>query len=179
MRHRTRGSSRAWLIALLFAPAASQDASAAPLLPPVNQRVDVELHGDDPFAAIPVDLVPNPAVPLLARVDGYFENLVPFETVVRHDVYWLTPDGTYDAFNASEFYRLPPPAELATVPVHFEQTIAYTPGQVYLFLEGGGPGDHVRFVGEFELVYAPEPAATGVVMSSALFGACRRRPRRP
>jgi hypothetical protein len=175
MSHRSRGASWSWVAGLLAALAAGHGASAAPRVTPVNQRVDVQLHGDDPSEVISIDVVPNPAAPLLVHVDGYFENLVSTQTNVRFDVYWLAPGGGYDGFAGPEFMRLPPPAELATVPVSFDQTIPFTPPTVFLLLEGGGPDDHVRFVGEFELVTVPEPAMAGLVTVAAIFGQGGRR----
>jgi hypothetical protein len=172
MRQRGCGSSRVWVAGCLVAVAAAgRGAAGAPLVTPVNQRVDVELHGDDPSVVIPVELVPNLAAPLLVRVDAYFENLAAVETNVRYDVYWLAPGGgAYEGFLGPDFGRLPPPAELATVSVHFEQTIPFTPGTVFLLIEGGGPDDHVHFLGEFELVTVPEPAAAGVPVLAAALG---------
>src|SRR5436190_20535720 len=91
----------------------------------------------------------NAQLPSLLQFEGEFENRDPFETGVRYDLSWSLADG--GAFGGSEyidFTHLPASGRLT---VAFTKWIWFTPQTMRLLIEGGGPDDHFRFVGELRV----------------------------
>lgn len=112
-----------------------------------NRAFDIVLAGDDPGETFTFNLPGNAVLPSLVRFDGFFENLDPFETGVRHWLWWSLPnvDG---GFQGIDFTRLPGSGRL---PVQFTRWIWFTPETMVLLVEGGGPGDYFRFVGDLRI----------------------------
>lgn len=60
----------------------------------------------------------------------------------------------------------------------FDQPIGFTPDIVFFHVEGGGPSDHFRFVGDFAIQQVPEPATFALIGAGAFVGLCGRRCKR-
>src|SRR5262245_58008244 len=92
-------------VALCFTMDAAHPASAQTL---ANRFFDFELHGDDPGIVFTFDLPGDPQTPVTIRFDGFFQNLVSFETGVRYDLSWTgaAGGGVVDVFGP-DFTRLP------------------------------------------------------------------------
>ena len=91
---------------------------------------------------------------------------------VRFALYWLKPDGDWDSSPEQGFVRLPSYGQL---PIDFEQQIGFTPDKVYLHVEGGGPADYFRFLGDFTIKQVPEPSSLVLLVAAALLGLPSRR----
>jgi hypothetical protein len=137
-----------------------------------NRAFDIVLQDDDPGAVFTFDLSPDPFVPSVLRFDGFFQNLEPLQTVVRYDLTWTRPDGGFAGSLGIDWTPLPGSGQL---PVQFEQFIAFTPASVDFHIEGGGPTDHFRFVGDFTSVQVPEPTVITFLGTGTVLGLlCRR-----
>lgn len=129
----------------------------------VSRSFDMVFAGDDPTEGFGFLLPGDPAGPVRVSFDGYFENLDPFETGVRSGLSWLQPDGTWDGSMLTDLYtglRLPgadPVLGTPRVPLEFEQQLTFTPAETHFWVEGLGPADQFRFVGEFAIEPVPEP----------------------
>ena len=86
--------------------------------------------------------------PSVVRFTGYFTNQAIDETGVRFAVAWWRPDGTGGSSPDEGFVRLPSYGQL---PIRFEQRIDFTPSTVQLEVEGGGPADYFRLIGDFTI----------------------------
>jgi hypothetical protein len=64
---------------------------------------------------------------------------------------------------------------LGQLPVQFEQSIPFTPATVNFYIEGGGPADHFRFVGDFTIAQVPEPTVFTLFGTGTLLGLLGRR----
>lgn len=58
-----------------------------------------------------------------------------------------------------------PPGRL---PITFDEPIGFTPDKGFFKVEGGGPADHFRFVGEFVIEQVPEPGAFALLGGAAV-----------
>lgn len=153
-------------------------ASRGAVITLVDQSIDVVLEGDDPAASFRFDLPGDPLLPVVASFEGYYENLQPFETSVRHELSWTGPIdlGTSDGIHP-DFVPLPASAQL---PLNFEQRIDFTPAVLRLDFEGGGPSDQFRVFGNLTLRQVPEPSmfalvATAIVLRLLAGRAARAR----
>lgn len=125
-----------------------------------QQSFDIVLEGDDPGESFTFDLPFAPTVPSEVRFEGFFENLNPDETGVRYALRWPGLDGGQEGVD-TDFARLPGSGQL---PLQFVEPVAFTPDSVRFIVQGGGPSDHFRFVGDSSIQQVPEPSAF------ALFG---------
>ena len=164
-------SVRVLISAMLLAGIASQGIAQTLAQRSFNQI----FQGDDPGELFTFDLPFEPSVQSVARFDGFFENLDPAQTSVLYELFWPLADGSgnRDRFGI-DFTPLPASGRL---PVRFEHPIAFTPDAVFFHVEGGGPSDHFRFVGEFSIQQVPEPTASTLAAAGAVIGllAVRRR----
>src|SRR6185436_5269850 len=110
----------------------------------MNQFFDLVLAGDDPGELFTFDLPGNALLPSVVRFEGAFENLDPFETGVRYGLSWSLESADLGGFDSIDFTRLPGSGRL---PVEVVRWNWFTPDRMVVHLEGGGPGDHFRFVG--------------------------------
>lgn len=133
----------------------------------VLQSFDRLFQGDDPTEGFTFALTHDPGTPGVLRFDGFAENLAPDETGVRFLLRWGVPGseggGTFVFPTEGEFagMRLPGvDAESGTTPValHFGVPVDYTPGGVLFVVEGLGPTDNFRLVGDLTFQPIPEPA---------------------
>ena len=142
----------------------------------VVHSFDELLQGDDPSQVFTFNLPFEPLTPTQLSFDGFVENLDLFnETGVRFGLAWQTVNGSGGdgiSFPGGEdFYmgvRLPPVDPLlgaVRVPVQFGADLAFSPAVVELIVEGLGPADNFRLVGDLAIQPVPEP---GILM---LFGA--------
>ena len=132
-----------------------------------NRAFDIVLQDDDPGASFTFDLSPDPLVPSVVRFDGAFQNLEPLETVVRYDLLWSRTDGGFAGSLGIDWTPLP---GLGQLPVQFEQSIPFTPATVNFYIEGGGPTDHFRFVGDFTIAQVPEPTVFTLLGTGTALG---------
>jgi hypothetical protein len=140
-----------------------------------NRAFDIVLQDDDPGASFTFELSPDPLVPSVLRFDGFFQNLEPLQTGVRYDLSWSRPDGGFAGSLATDWTPLP---SLGQLPVQFEQSVPFTPASVNFYIEGGGPTDHFRFVGDFTIAQVPEPTIFTLLGTGSVFGLLCRRFRR-
>ena len=166
---------------------------ASPAAGAVLRSFDQVFQGDDPSEVFEFDLPFDPAVRSVLRFDGFAENLgtgPEAETGVRFQIRWRPAVGDGGGADFPDDpegmgVRLPaadPVLGPTRVPIRFETGVPYSPAVVLLGVEGLGPSDHFRFVGEFSIRPVPEP--TGVVslavmaIASIGFGRPRRTTRR-
>lgn len=160
-------------VALCFTIGAAHPAVAQTL---TNRSFDFELHGDDPGILFTFDLPGSPLTPVMIQFDGFFQNLDLFETGVRYELTWTgATGGEVVGGMDTDFTRLPGSGQ---VPVSFDHHIGFTPATVRFHVEGGGPGDHLRFVGAFTIQAVPEPGLFVPLGTSAIAGLIWRRSRR-
>lgn len=141
--------------------------------PLVRHAIDLELHGDDPGEVLSFDLVPDLQTPLVVRLDGYYQNLVAAETVVRYDLWWTAADG--HGLDGRVGPDWTPLLSAAQLPLAFEHEIGFTPATVDFLVEGGGSDDHLRFVGELTIWPVPEPGTAALLGAAAVAGLSWRR----
>jgi hypothetical protein len=132
----------------------------------VLQSFDRLFQGDDPTEGFTFTLPYDASTPSMLQFDGFAENLVPDETGVRFLLRWApsgTDGGGEMAFPGEPQFggvRLPGVDLLSgttRVLLHFGATIDYAPGGVLFVVEGLGPTDSFRFVGDLTLQPVPEP----------------------
>jgi hypothetical protein len=148
--------------------------------PGVQESFNLLFQGDDPSQVFTYDLPFNPLVPSLVRFDGFFENLAPDETGVRYGLRWLRADGSgFDGGLLTDVdgVRLPgvdPVLGPVRVLTQFDQCIAFTPSTVHFDVEGLGPADNFRLVGEFTITPVPEPSVLVLLGGTVIAGwGCR------
>ena len=165
---------RSVLIAAMLATGLVTESFAQTL---AHRTFDVIFEGDDPGEVFRFDLPFDPVTPSAIRFVGRFENLAAEETGVRYEYGWPRADGTggEERFGI-DFTRLPASGQL---PVQFDQQIGFTPDNLFFHVEGGGPSDHFRFVGDFVVQQVPEPATCTLLGAGALVAFCARRDKRP
>ena len=106
-----------------------------------NWSFDLVLQGDDPGELFRFDLQGSATVPSVVRFEGTFENLDLFETGLS----WGLESAELGGFDSIDFTRLPGSGQL---PVEVVRWNWFTPDKIVVHIEGGGPGDHFRFVGK-------------------------------
>lgn len=133
----------------------------------VLQSFDQVFAGDDPTVGFTFLLPYDPATPSWLQFDGFAENLAFDDTGVRFLLRWGVAGseggGTLVFPGEPEFagVRLPGTAgtpEVTRVPIHFGAAIDYAPGGVLFVVEGLGPADYFRFVGNLTIQPVPEPS---------------------
>jgi hypothetical protein len=148
------------------------------------QSFDRLFQGDDPTEGFSFTLPYDASTPTLLRFDGFAENLVLDETGVRFLLRWA-PSGT-DGGGEMVFpgepqfggVRLPgtdPLSGTTRVPLHFGTAIHYAPGGVLFVVEGLGPTDSFRFVGDLTLQPVPEPATWALLILGVIAVIVERR----
>jgi hypothetical protein len=157
-------------VAAMFALGAANESAAQTL---AQRSLDIILEGDDPSEVFTFDLPFDALVPIRVSIDGLFENLDTSETGVRYKLWWPRADGGgIDGPRELDFIRLPPSGRL---PLQFEQSIGFTPDTVFFAIEGGGPTDHFRYVGDLVIQQVPEPGTFTLIGAGAVAWAlCRR-----
>jgi hypothetical protein len=165
--------------------------AAAPAHAAVLRSFDQVFQGDDPSEAFQFNLPFNPGPPAGVRFDGFAENLdagPESETGVRFQLRWVSTPGHGDGedFPDDFFFprgvRLPPADPLAgpvRVPLHFESLLAYSPSLLIFAVEGLGPTDNFRLVGDLSIRPVPEPTpaalTAAVVLAATTFARTPRR----
>jgi hypothetical protein len=138
-----------------------------------QRSFNVVLEGDDPSEVFTFDLPFDSLVPIRVSIDGLFENLDTSETGVRYKLWWPRADGSgIDGPTDSDYTRLPASGRL---PLEFEQPIGFTPDMVFFAVEGGGPADHFRYVGDFTIQQVPEPVTSTLTVAGAVLALLGRR----
>ncbi len=141
-----------------------------------NHSFDFVLQGDDPGVVFTFDLPGDPLAPVLFRFDGFFQNLDLSQTGVRYDLSWTgAAGGGVIGGIGTDFMPLPASGQW---PVSFEQSLGFTPATVFFHVEGGGPGDHFQFVGQFTIQAVPEPGVFALLGTGGIAGLLWRRFRR-
>jgi hypothetical protein len=170
------------VVALSIGIIASASATAA-----VIQSYDELFQGDDPSKVFTLNLLFEPTTPSELRFDGFVENLDSFdETGVRFGLAWQTADGTHgigttfpagDDFNMG--VRLPPVDPVlgaVHVPVQFGADLGLSsPAVVELIVEGLGPADNFRLVGDLTVQPVPEPGMLVLFGTAACVALAYRR----
>jgi hypothetical protein len=141
----------------------------------VRQSFDEVFEGDDPGMLYRYSLSFDPALSTEIHFDGTFINLASEETGVRFALAWRRPDGTGGNSPEEGFVPLPAAGQL---PVKFEEMIDFTPAELTLHIEGGGPADHFRFVGDVTATQVPEAGVAWSFALCVLISLGRRRFRR-
>jgi len=152
----------------------------------VLRSFDQRFEGDDPTEGFDFNLPYDADVPSVVRFEGFAENLntgADAGTGVRFALRWRPPAGDGGGFDFpaddQPGVRLPaadPEAGPVRVPIQFETTLPYSPALLHFTVEGLGPADNFRFVGDLSIRPLPEPAAGALV--AALAVAALRRNRR-
>ena len=138
----------------------------------VHRSFDQLFAGDDPGELFTFNLTFDPFVPTVVRFNGHFENLAVDATGVRFALSWWQPDGTVDGLLEQGFMPLPGYGQL---PIQVDQPIGFTPSTVVMHVEGGGPADYFRFVGDLTVQQVPEPRfSTMLIAAAVLARLCRR-----
>ena len=138
----------------------------------VDQSFDQLLFGDDPTYSIHFYLTYDPNVPVNLRLDAQFENLSTEQTGVRYFLRWFMPNGSLEDSPTKDFVPLAGSGETLAF---FDRTIDFTPSSVSLYVEGGGPTDNFKFVGDLDVTQIPEPACLPFLGAITLFALNRRR----
>ena len=165
-----RGAFLGTCLLFLFVPGAASGA--------VLGSFDQVFEGDDPSEVFEFNLPFDPAVPTLLRFNGFVENLETgddAETGVRFQLRWRPPAGDGGGFDFpdpsdpnSRGVRLPPADPLlgpVRVPVTFQTDVPYSPALVRFGVEGLGPTDLFRFVGDLSIQPVPDPQAAAVCIA--------------
>jgi len=113
-----------------------------------HRSFDQLFAGDDPGEIFTFNLPFDSLAPSMVRFTGYFTNQAIDETGVRFAVAWWRPDGSGGSSPEEGFVRLPSYDQL---PIRFEQLIDFTPSALQLEVEGGGPADYFRLIGDFTI----------------------------
>src|SRR5688572_25896996 len=153
------------LLALLTLGAVQQ--SGAQVL--TNHSFDLVLQGDDPGEVFNFTFPFDPQAPSRVTFDGFFENLDGTATGVNYYLSWSDANRIV-LLSSGGFVPL---ASFGRLPVSFDQTAEFTPTAAFVHIEGGGPADHFRFVGEFAIQQVPEPSAFALLSVAAAVGLCR------
>jgi hypothetical protein len=133
-----------------------------------NHSFDLVLQGDDPGEVFNFAFPFDPLVPSRVTFDGFFENLDGADTGVNYQLTWFHADRS--VFLSSGGFV--PLAGFGRLPLSLDQTAGFTPTEAFVHIEGGGPADHFRFVGQFAIQPVPEPstfALLGVAAAVSLF----------
>ena len=134
-----------------------------------NLSYNLVLQGDDPGELFRYDLPGSTLVPSLVRFEGFFENLEPSETGVRYDFSWGSSGdaGALGGYEVIDFTRLPASGRL---PVQFTRWAWHTPQNLVVHIEGGGPSDHFRFVGELIIQQVSAPVRANCLPPMGIVG---------
>ena len=160
-------------VLMLLALGAPRQSAAQPL---AQRSFDLVFQGDDPGEVFTFVLPFDPLVPSAVRFVGFFENLSTSDTSVSYNLSWLTSDSTRSSGPSSDGFV--PLTGAGHLPVVFDQLVGFTPARVDFQVEGGGPSDHFRFVGEFAIQQVPEPGVFTLLGTGAILGLLCRRFRR-
>ena len=154
--------------------------SPAAVLGSINQI----FAGNDPSERFDFTPTFDPSQPSVLRFEGIVTNQreSPFDTAMRFNLQWRNPD---DSIGEVLFPELPqyfsgldlPGADPDPVPVPaiFQAELPFHPGWVSLAVEGLGPSDDFRLVGDLTLDAIPEPSACTLLLGIAIAVALRRR----
>ena len=145
---------------------------AAQLL--TNYSFDLVLQGDDPGEVFNFTFPFDPLAPSRVTFNGYFENLDGASTGVNYYMSW-SDGGSSVVLSSGGFVQL---AGSGQLPVSLDQTVGFTPTASFVHIEGGGPSDHFRFVGDFAIHQVPEPGMFTLLSLAAgvsWFGCLYRR----
>lgn len=144
----------------------------------VLQSFDQVFQGDDPTQGFDFNLPLDASTPVMLQFQGYAENLDAAETGVRFLLIWQSLDGNSfprDEFpSGNDFFsgvRLPPvDAVLGTtqVPLSLVSSPGYTPAAIRFVIEGLGPADNFRIVGDLTVQAVPEPSAIAIAACGAI-----------
>ena len=158
----------------------------------VLRSFDQVLEGDDPTEVFELNLPFDAAVPTVLQFNGFVENLDAgddAETGMRFQLRWRPMAGDGGGFDFpdpadpnSRGVRLPAADPLlgpVRVPVTFQTIVPYSPALVRFGVEGLGPTDRFRFVGDLSIQPVPEPHAatvgSAVLIATLILRGTRRR----
>ena len=141
----------------------------------VTRSFDLVFQGDDPSERYDFFLPYDRQTPVTVQFNGFFENLASEETGVRYGLNWYLGNNLWDGrqFTDDMGVRLPPADSIAgttRMPINFNQPIDFTPSEVHFWVEGLGPTDRFRFVGDLAIQPVPEPAVLILLTAAALGG---------
>jgi hypothetical protein len=137
--------------------------------------------GDDPTESFSFDQAFDPTVPAELRFNGFVENHDGSETGVRFMIRWQLADqmGTDGIHFPDDEARMGvglPPVDpvlgVIRVPLEFSAQPGFSPAVVTLTIEGLGPSDNFRLVGDFSTQPVPEPSTLTLVVIAGLAISC-------
>jgi hypothetical protein len=157
---------------VLFAFGWAPRCGAQPL---ASRSFDLLFTGDDPSERYDFLLPFDPLVPVNVHFDGFFENLNPDETGVRSGLGWFVAGTAWEGRQFTDEFGVRlrgADADLGPtrVPFRFDQQIAFTPSETQFWVEGLGPGDRFRFVGDFSIEAVPEPTVSNLLAGAIVAG---------